>query len=226
MQPEQLRRTITSQFATSPTLLQIIENLNTVIDPNTNFQQFYDQLWNIDTAVGVGLDVWGRRVGIGRVLEVVEENWFGFAEAGDALPFNDGTFYTGLPITSNYALADLMFRRLILAKAALNITNCSYQAINWVLMDVLFPGRGNAWVSDVTSETGQAWFGFEEAGDALPFNDGIFFSSAGALGPGAMNLTYHFSFPLTAVEVAIVVNSGVLPKPVGVVAHWDYVQAP
>jgi hypothetical protein len=215
--------TLQSQYYTSPTLTQLITNLNTVIDPSIIIEVFYQTCWDLDTAVGYGLDVYGRRVGVNRYLHVVEQNWFGFANTG-GLPFNDGAFYTGEPVTDCYAISDQYYRQMILAKAALNITNCSYQAINTILMNILFPGRGNAYVADVTSNAGLMWFGFAEAGDALPFNQGIFFSTAGLINGANMQMTYVFDFPLSAVEIAIVVYSGVLPKPVGVVANYQYIQ--
>ncbi len=140
---------VISQYTNSPTLDQWLDNLATYIDPQYNLQQFYDQCWNLDTAVGYGLDVWGRRVGINRTLTFGTGIYFGFTgptgHSGDS--FNAGIYYSGQPITSNFNLTDDSYRQLILAKAAANITNGSIPAFNAILLN-LFPGRGNIYVID------------------------------------------------------------------------------
>lgn len=215
-------RTIPSQYATSPTLVQLIENYNTCIEPGRNLEAFYDQVWNVETAVGYGLDVWGRIVGVGRVLEVAAGTWFGFAEAAGSVGFGQAAFYSGETLTENYSLTDQAYRQLIFAKAATNITDCSIPAINATLM-TLFSNRGNAYVTDGRNGPWPAgWFGLAEAGDAAgfdqePFGDALPFPTA-----ENMTMTYTFDFPLYPYEVSIVVNSGVLPKPVGVLATASY----
>ena len=142
-------------------------------------------IWNVDTAQGYGLDVWGRIVGVSRTLNVVSPgDYFGFQEAlPGSQPFNQSPFYIGTPLTTNYELSDSAFRVLIFAKALSNICDGSIPAINQILMK-LFPNRGNAYVVD----------GLD------------------------MTMIYKFEFVLTPVELAIVLQSGVLPKPTGVSA--------
>lgn len=181
--------TIISQYSNSPTLVQLVQNLDTYIDPNANLDLFFNMIWNVDTAVGIGLDIWGRIVGVGRVLQVASGIYFGFAEAGDSTsesPLNSGgPFFAGGATTGNFALSDDAFRLLIYAKALSNITNGSIPAINQILLN-LFPGRGNCYVTDGQNMT--------------------------------MTYTFQFTPNLTPVEFAIVSQSGVLPKPVGVSA--------
>ncbi|TIR44152.1 MAG: DUF2612 domain-containing protein, partial [Mesorhizobium sp.] len=75
-------------------------------------------IWDVDTAQGYGLDVWGRIVGVNRILQVTAGDWFGFQEASPGTdPFGNGAFYSGAPLTSNFALSDEAYRLLILAKA-------------------------------------------------------------------------------------------------------------
>lgn len=142
--------TVISQYSDSPILCQLIANINACVSPDYDLERFYDLLWNLDTAVGYGLDVWGRRVGIGRVLTVAQGDFLGMegptGASGDS--FDNGIFYSGQTTTSNFTLTDEAFRQLILAKAAANITNDSIPAINSILVDVLFPNRGNAYVID------------------------------------------------------------------------------
>jgi hypothetical protein len=157
-------------------------------------QQFYDEIWNLDTCIGVGLDSWGRKVGIGRTLHVASGVYLGFTgvvssvvgTSGDS--YNVGIFYSGQPTTSNFSLADHAYRQLIFAKAAANITNGSIPAQNYILMNILFPNRGNAWV----------------------------------LNYGNMVMVYNFTFPLYKYEVSIIALSGVMPVPAGVAASMIY----
>ncbi len=143
-------RTLISQYATSPRITGLVEAFNEWIDPSANLEAFYDDVWNIATAFGYGLDVWGRIVGIGRVLTVAASEYLGetgdVGASGDS--FNVGIFYSGQPTTSNFTLTDEAYRRTILAKAAANITNGSIPAINAILLNILFPGRGNCYVID------------------------------------------------------------------------------
>lgn len=147
---QNVETTIISQYSTSPTLVQLVVNMNGYIDPAASFDDFYNLIWNIDTAQGHGLDIWGRILGITRVVPVpLTELFFGFNEAttASAAPFNQGTFYVGGSTTNNFALSDEAYRLLLFAKALANITDGSIPSINQILRN-LFPDRGNCYVTD------------------------------------------------------------------------------
>lgn len=173
--------TVISQYANSPVLLALLRRLNSALDQGANIEQFYSGVWDLRTAEGYGLDVWGRIVGVNRILRVPRGGFLGFDEATDAETFGYGIWSGRGTLTSNYLLADDAFRRLIFAKAALNITDGSIPAINTALM-TLFPDHGNCYVRD----------------------------------DGDMAMTYVFGSALSPLELAIVSQSGVLPKPAGV----------
>lgn len=178
--------TVISQYVNSPTINALIGSFNEWIDPATDLDAFYDLIWDVDTAQGVGLDIWGRIVGVGRVLNVASGSYLGFAETLDTTsetPFNQAPFWAGGSTTNNFALSDDGFRVLILAKALSNISDGSIPGTNQVLLN-LFPGRGNCYVTDGLDMT--------------------------------MTYTFQFAPPLTPVEFAIVSQSGALPKPTGV----------
>lgn len=143
--------TVISQYANSPILDAIITSFNAAMDPTENLQSLYDMVWNVLTAQGWGLDVWGKIVGLesGRTLHIPgAAEYLGFNEAsGSWTGFNQGGFYTGAGTTDNYVLNDEDFRRLILAKAAGNISDGAIPSVNAILMR-LFPLRGNAYVVD------------------------------------------------------------------------------
>jgi hypothetical protein len=143
-------KTFISQYAQSPTIRRMVNDFNAYLDPTQSLDQFYELIWNVDTAVGYGLDVWGRIVGVGRVLQVnIASRFFGFNEATNlsADPFNTSPFYTGQQINNSFILADTGYRVLVKAKALANICDGSIPAINQILL-LLFPGRGNCYVAD------------------------------------------------------------------------------
>lgn len=140
-----LEATIISQYANSTGLVALLGVLNDAIDPSPELDAFYNLVWNVDTAQGYGLDVWGRIVDVERVLQVKEdEPWFGFWEQSEAR--NDAPFYSGLPAAStNYRLDDTAFRRVILIKAAANIYPTTAPALNTLLANLY---TGKAYVND------------------------------------------------------------------------------
>lgn len=212
------RQTTVAQFQNSARLIPLLSAIDAWIDPSTNYENFYNLLWNLDTAVGYGLDVWGRILVIPRTVTLIDNQWFGFYESHDAVGFNQGPFFSGYNATENFVLTDDVYRLLLFAKAAFNITNGSVPAINAILMN-LFPGRGNAYVLDGGALAPSPSFGFFEAGDRVGFGQGPFGDFVDE--NSVMTMSYVFTFPLEPFEKAIV-QSGVLPKPTGVLATWIF----
>jgi hypothetical protein len=156
-----IEETILSQYANSPIIMSIIDMANTNIDPSANIDEWYAKVWDVSTAEGYGLDVWGRIVGVSRVLELGNEPVLGYKEGGtiDYTPFGQARFFQGTTIGSSYNLSDDAFRVLILVKALANISRCTSSMYNAMLMK-LFPGRGNAYVSDIGNMSARLTFEF------------------------------------------------------------------
>jgi hypothetical protein len=116
-----VEQTIISQYGNSATITALIQNMNNYIRVDADIDGFYDTVWNVETAVGFGLDIWGRIVGLptGRYI------------------------YTN-PVT---VLNDTQFRALILIKALSNISITSSPTFNQLLNNY-FAGRGRCYVSD------------------------------------------------------------------------------
>jgi hypothetical protein len=92
-------QTVASQYGNSSKLLGMLTSFYAAADQTQNFESFYDNIWNIETANGYGLDVWGRIVGINRVLEVVSTEWFGFQESlPGCLSWNTGVTFAWSPV--------------------------------------------------------------------------------------------------------------------------------
>jgi len=180
-------QTIISQYANSPILTTILLNLFQYLDQTVNLENFFDQVLNIDTAVGYGLDRWGRVLAVNRVLSIgIGPKYFGFDEGLDYDSFGPGgqsPFYSGQKLTQNYLLSDDGFRVLLLAKAFSNICDGSIASINRLLV-MLFGSSGRCYVVD----------------------------------SGGMAMIYKFEFPLSPLQYAILVQSGVMPRPTGVQA--------
>jgi hypothetical protein len=189
---QDLEKTIASQFANSPTILQLIANMNQYIVPATDFANFVSFVWDVDTAQDWGLDIWGRIVGVSRVIPIPgTEGSFGFANADVPAdwqnwgnvnqPGTGGPFFAGQTSTGSFTLNDTAYRTLILAKALANIAATTAPALNQLVTN-LFPGRGRAYTQDGRD----------------------------------MTMTYVFEFSLSSIEFAILSFSGVLPHPGGV----------
>lgn len=183
----QLERTVISQYGQSPTMVALMENMNAYIDPRVDLDAFYAAVFNVDTAVGFGLDIWGRIVGVNRLLRLsINDPILGFdnpSSPPDWQSFGHGRFATGSAAAAGqaYELPDDAFRVLILTKALANIVSTSARSLNQLLRN-LFPGRGRVYVRDL----------------------------------GGMAMQFVFNFSLTPVEYAIVSQSGALPHPGGV----------
>lgn len=179
--------TVFKQFANSPKLLAIIESFNDAVDPSSVIDDWYDAVWNINTAEGWGLQVWGRIVGVSNVIDLPPGGSgpaLGFEEVGDATnytPFNNAPFYGGPPPSQATTVSDYVFRNMIFAKAYANITDRSIPTMNQGLA-LLFPGLTNGHVTD----------------------------------DGNMQATYAFFSVLPDFQVAILKQSGVVPGPTGV----------
>jgi hypothetical protein len=155
--------TIVSQYANSDILTTLITDFNQYLDPTLLTDNFYDQIYNVDTAVGYGLDLWGRRVGVSRTLTITTALFFGFEQQSPTVdtfgPGGTSPFYSGVPATDNFQLTDAAFRTLIFAKMLTNISDGSTASINRLLMN-LFPERGNVYVVDGGDMTMQYVFLF------------------------------------------------------------------
>lgn len=133
-----LKSTIMSQYANSPTLLRLIEDIGDRIDPTADIEQFYNIVMNLPTAQGFGLDIWGRIVGISRSVNFADPQgeYFGFADG--FYPFNQRPFFS--PGQTSYEIPDKDYRKLIFLKASANIVSATAPNINR-LMKAAFDGK-------------------------------------------------------------------------------------
>jgi len=146
--------TLISQYANSPVIVQLVRNMASYIDPRADLDAFFNLVWNVDTAQGFGLDIWGRIVGVSRNIQYFGGNgtWFGFDEGGGQ-PFGQAPFRYGYTdFIQNITLNDEDYRTLIMVKAMANISACSAPALNQMLQN-LFANRGRCYVQDTGGMT-------------------------------------------------------------------------
>jgi len=188
-------KTLMRQYANSTTLLALLEDFDQWVDPARFTEQFLRNVWDINTAVGFGLDIWGRILGRSRYLQIQQTPGFNFgfnigAQPGTQWqPFGQAPFYNGqISGTTAFALQDDAYRNLLLVKAAANIASSDCPSIN-ALMRAMFGDRGPAYV------------GYDP--------------------DDPMHIGYTFDFFPTNVERAII-ESGIFPQPAGTTLTYIY----
>lgn len=178
--------TVYAQYANSPAIVAMLQSMTAAINPYMTLDDFYNDVWNIDTATAYGLAIWGRIVGVGNVLTIPATHagstrtYAGFRESG-AKGFGFGALYSGASATSGYTLTNDVFRMLIKLKAFANITRCTTAAMNQILT-TLFAGQGKVWIQSY----------------------------------GRMQISAVFTFAPSPASLAILKSSGAFPLPTGV----------
>jgi hypothetical protein len=134
-----------SQYGSSPIIAAIIQSLEESTKPDNEINQFLYSIFDIDTAQGFALDIWGRILGVSRVivLNAASESYVGFNEgqtgANDYQSFGFGTFFVESSGGASI-LSDDAYRTLLYVKALANISDCTPKSYNRMLT-ALF-GRG------------------------------------------------------------------------------------
>jgi hypothetical protein len=148
-------KTVISQYGNSPTILALIQNYNTNIDPRADIDNFFNTIFNVATANLFGLAIWSRIVGIPQSLIVA---------LGTYLDDED------------------TFRSLIMLKALSNISRASSPALNQLLLNWLGAGS-RAYVQDLGNMTMAFVFEFALTPTQLLIlqQSGIFLRPAGVL---------------------------------------------
>ena len=156
---------VQSQYAASPRILALLVKQAALLDPGRDLMLWYDGMFNPQTAQGAGLDIWGRIVGIGRMLWMTNTEFFGFAyqlmENFDQAPFWIESLAQG-----QFRLTDEAYRFLIFYKSAANIGRGDMASIN-ALLNSLFEaehGPANSYVLEVGPMEIRAVFNFYLSG--------------------------------------------------------------
>lgn len=170
-------------------ITKLRENIEAYFSTKAFTDAFFNGVFNPLTAKGFGLDIWGRIVAAERYLKLdVAEN-LGFDEgnqADDWFPFDDGTWYDGEAVNSNYRLGDDAFRLMVLMKAFANISQTNIPSLNRILMNI-FGDRGQAYVVDLGGMAIKVVFNFAMS----PYEKAIIQSGVFPH-PGGVELTMQY----------------------------------
>ena len=146
---------IQSQYSASEKILALAAGYQERIDPHTDVDLFYEKMFDIYTAEGVGLDNWGVILQIGRTIPgPYMGDCFGFdtpfggmpsEAAGEFHPFDRFPFVpdygSGAAVTM-ITLDDELFRLLLLYKALANISASDAATQNKLLSVLIDTGIG------------------------------------------------------------------------------------
>lgn len=100
---------IQSQYAASVRITAILQSCKDHILPDADIALFYDKMFNIQTAEGYGLDVWGNIIGISRYIQSHDDP------------------------SETLTLDDENYRKLLFVKAAANIMDSSMYSLNYII---------------------------------------------------------------------------------------------
>lgn len=129
--------TILSQYSASPRILALAHGFALRLDPAPDIDTFFENIFDIETARGWGLDNWGRILGVPRGVQVATVDWFGYYGSG-LQPWNLAPWFNPQQATTNFPLTDEAYRKLLMYKAAANIGSADAATINRLLKQV-FP---------------------------------------------------------------------------------------
>lgn len=124
-----LPQSIMSQYSDSPIIKSLIQGYNRLIDPYEPILEFYNKMFFIKTAEGVGLDRWGDILQISRTI------------TGDNLEY-------GITLT------DEQYRSLLMYKALANISAADIDSLNTLLNTLIDTGIGGFSMPAVVIEAG------------------------------------------------------------------------
>lgn len=120
---------ILSQYAASPRITGILKNFSNEMSPRSGALLFYEKIFDILTAEGIGLDIWGRIVAISRTIA-------------------DQSSEVSLTLDDEY------YRKLLLYKALSNINEATIPALT-TLINILYSETGGVVINmeDYTQHT-------------------------------------------------------------------------
>lgn len=137
---ELAERTILSQYSTSKHIKGLIYAFQEAIDPTAEIQQFYDDIFNFETAKDYGLDIWGVIVATTRYLDVERGKFFGYYTSENSSRYDPETyksFYTydqqpffyNRGTTTYFKLSTASWRMVLKTKMFINISDSTLPSL-------------------------------------------------------------------------------------------------
>ena len=122
-----MRKEIYHQYANSTKMVKFIDKSAVVLGASGDLSNFYQTVFNIDTAVGFGLDIWGSILNIPRSLLITLNN-----------------------VDQQYTMSDDEYRLILKLACAKNISDATCASI-YQSLSLIFSNYGNIYVSDLGS---------------------------------------------------------------------------
>lgn len=135
--------TIQSQYACAPHLTALVRSFWQLLNPKPDINRFYELCFDLDTAQGIALDVWGRILGMPRSMQAVTEvgaEYLGYyrksAPVREAKGFDQAPWFHGAQ-ERHLELSDDAYRLMLKTKAMANISTGSLADLNRMLAALL-----------------------------------------------------------------------------------------
>ena len=127
-----------SQYANSPRFEKLRSGLVNVFDKDKTLQDWFNIVFNLKTAKGIGLDIWGKILNQSRSFmyyNADDQQYENIYLQGEQTI--DGVHYSSDEIEEIY-------RQVLFLKAMSNITNATLKSLNDMLL-YYYQGRGRAY---------------------------------------------------------------------------------
>lgn len=128
-----------SQYANSPKFLKLVNGLKEQFDNAKTIEDWFNIVYNIKTATGFGLDIWGLILNQGRGFTYIDPQ----TSAATYIYLKGAQTIGGTPFTATQI--ENTYRTILLLKAMGNITNASIRSLNEMLQ-FYFQDRGRMYV--------------------------------------------------------------------------------
>jgi len=125
-------KTLSTFFNRNFSLTRLANALAAEFNAQYILDDIHTHFYDIETADGYWLDVWGRIVAMPRSVSLPSTDYFGFYGT-PFTPFNHAPFYGGIPDLNNVTMDDTIYRKAIKAKALANRSGRAIPDINAVL---------------------------------------------------------------------------------------------
>ena len=126
-----------SQYANSPKYVKLYTGLSDLFNNASTLEDWFNVVYNLNTATGFGLDIWGKILNQGRQ--------FTYFENGSEVNVYLGGEQTIDGVTYSEEYMENTYRLVLFLKALTNITNCTIASMN-SLLQFYFKNRGRVYV--------------------------------------------------------------------------------
>lgn len=126
-----------SQYANSPNFVSLVNGLTGIFSNAQTLEDWYNVVFNLKTASGYGLDIWGAILNQGRLF------YYTYNGSTESVYLKGAQIVDGVSYTEEQI--EEIYRQVLFLKAMSNITNVTLASLNQMLQ-FYYQGRGRAYV--------------------------------------------------------------------------------